>query len=141
MHSLHHLQTKTGAGDPLAAPVFLIDRFLHALPLRAAGHVGHFDALCLELVADAVGLGPVLGLLGSGALLSGDVVALVNYMSQILVELVKLANLVVLLTRAIASMGRVSQVLDTPSTMTFPEKPVSADAASCLLYTSPSPRD
>lgn len=46
-----------------------------------------------------------------------------NYMSQILVELVKLANLVVLLTRAIASMGRVSQVLDTPSTMAFPEKP------------------
>ena len=68
--------------------------------------------------------------IGSGALLSGDVVALVNYMSQILVELVKLANLVVLLTRAIASMGRVSQVLDTPSTMAFPEKPVSADAAS-----------
>ena len=45
MHSLHHLQTKTGAGDPLAAPVFVIDRFLHTLPLRAAGHVGHFDAL------------------------------------------------------------------------------------------------
>ncbi|MBQ8201368.1 MAG: ABC transporter ATP-binding protein [Clostridia bacterium] len=56
-------------------------------------------------------------------LLSGDVVALVNYMSQILVELVKLANLIVLLTRAVASLGRVGQVLDTPSSMTYPDAP------------------
>lgn len=98
--------------------------------------VGRIAALMNPLTYVVVNLG-IIGILyfgankiGSGALLSGDVVALVNYMSQILVELVKLANLVVLLTRAIASMGRVSQVLDTPSTMAFPEKPVSADAAS-----------
>ena len=98
--------------------------------------VGRIAALMNPLTYVLVNLG-IIGILyfgankiGSGALLSGDVVALVNYMSQILVELVKLANLVVLLTRAIASMGRVSQVLDTPSTMAFPEKPVSADAAS-----------
>ena len=98
--------------------------------------VGRIAALMNPLTYVVVNLG-IIGILyfgankiGSGALLSGDVVALVNYMSQILVELVKLANLGVLLTRAIASMGRVSQVLDTPSTMAFPEKPVSADAAS-----------
>ena len=105
---------------------------LNAMQLK----VGRIAALMNPLTYVVVNLG-IIGILyfgankiGSGALLSGDVVALVNYMSQILVELVKLANLVVLLTRAIASMGRVSQVLDTPSTLAFPEKPVSADAAS-----------
>ena len=105
---------------------------LNAMQLK----VGRIAALMNPLTYVVVNLG-IIGILyfgankiGSGALLSGDVVALVNYMSQILVELVKLANLVVLLTRAIASMGRLSQVLDTPSTMAFPEKPVSADAAS-----------
>lgn len=105
---------------------------LNAMQLK----VGRIAALMNPLTYVVVNLG-IIGILyfgankiGSGALLSGDVVALVNYMSHILVELVKLANLVVLLTRAIASMGRVSQVLDTPSTMAFPEKPVSADAAS-----------
>lgn len=107
---------------------------LNAMQLK----VGRIAALMNPLTYVVVNLG-IIGILyfgankiGSGALLSGDVVALVNYMSQILVELVKLANLVVLLTRAIASMGRVSQVLDTPSTMAFPEKPVSADAASAV---------
>ena len=105
---------------------------LNAMQLK----VGRIAALMNPLTYVVVNLG-IIGILyfgankiGSGALLSGDVVALVNYMSQILVELVKLANLVVLLTRAISSMCRVSQVLDTPSTMAFPEKPVSADAAS-----------
>lgn len=105
---------------------------LNAMQLK----VGRIAALMNPLTYVVVNLG-IIGILyfgankiGRGALLSGDVVALVNYMSQILVEFVKLANLVVLLTRAIASMGRVSQVLDTPSTMAFPEKPVSADAAS-----------
>ena len=105
---------------------------LNAMQLK----VGRIAALMNPLTYVVVNLG-IIGILyfgankiGSSALLSGDVVALVNYMSQILVELVKLANLVVLLTRAIASMGRVSQVLDTPSTMAIPEKPVSADAAS-----------
>ena len=38
--------------------------FLYALPLGAAGHVGDLDALGLQFIADAVGLGKVLGLLG-----------------------------------------------------------------------------
>jgi len=59
-----------------------------------------------------------------GLLLSGDIVALVNYMSQILVELVKLANLIVTLSRAMASAQRVGQILDTPSSMIFPENGV-----------------
>ena len=47
-----------------------------------------------------------------GILTQGQVVALSNYMSQILVELVKLANLLVTLTRAMACAGRIGQVLE-----------------------------
>ena len=47
----------------------------------------------------------------SGALTQGQVVALVNYMSQILVELIKLANLIVTVARALACAGRIRTVL------------------------------
>lgn len=60
-----------------------------------------------------------------GALTQGEVVALVNYMSQILVELIKFANLIVTLTKAIACAKRVVTVLEMPSERT-PEKEVSA---------------
>ena len=52
-----------------------------------------------------------------GALTQGEVVALVNYMSQILVELVKLANLIVLITKAVACGNRVESVLEIESSM------------------------
>lgn len=55
----------------------------------------------------------------SGILLSGNVIALINYLSQILVELVKLANLIVLLSKAVVSCGRIGTVLDTESTMDY----------------------
>lgn len=55
----------------------------------------------------------------SGILLSGNVIALINYLSQILVELVKLANLIVLLSKAVVSCGRIGAVLDTESTMDY----------------------
>ena len=54
-----------------------------------------------------------------GVLLRGDLVAMINYIGQILIELVKLANLIVLLSKAMASLGRVEQVLDTESSMAF----------------------
>ncbi len=49
----------------------------------------------------------------SGLLTQGQVVALYNYMSQILVELIKLANLISLVNRAVASMDRIQEVFDT----------------------------
>ncbi|MBR1477350.1 MAG: ABC transporter ATP-binding protein [Lachnospiraceae bacterium] len=48
----------------------------------------------------------------SGILTQGEVVALINYMSQILVELVKLASLIILLTKALASGDRVLSVFE-----------------------------
>ncbi len=53
----------------------------------------------------------------TGALTQGEVVALVNYMSQILVELIKLANLIVTITKAVACGNRVESVLEIQSTM------------------------
>ncbi len=48
----------------------------------------------------------------SAAITQGQLIALVNYMSQILVELVKLANLIILMTKAAASANRVADVFE-----------------------------
>ncbi len=89
--------------------------------------VGRISALMNPLTYSVVNIGIIAILwagsrsVESGVLMSGDIVALVNYMSQILVELVKLANLIVTISRAMASLGRVEQVLDTKTVMEFPE--------------------
>lgn len=57
-----------------------------------------------------------------GLMTQGTVVALYNYMSQILVELIKFANLIITLTRAVASAGRVSALLDVQTRKTQGEK-------------------
>ncbi len=50
----------------------------------------------------------------SGVITQGEVVALVNYMGQILVELIKLANLIVTITKAIACGNRIQNVFEIP---------------------------
>ena len=55
---------------------------------------------------------------GSGNMSGGDVVAQYNYMSQILIELIKLASLIISITKAIASGNRIQAVLDTKPEMT-----------------------
>ena len=58
----------------------------------------------------------------TGNLQTGDVIALYNYMSQILVELIKMANFIILITKALACASRVNEVLDTPEGMTKSDK-------------------
>ena len=53
----------------------------------------------------------------SGVLTQGEVVALYNYMSQILVELIKLANLIITLTKTVASAGRINSVFEIKSSL------------------------
>jgi len=53
----------------------------------------------------------------SGIISQGEVVALVSYMSQILVELVKLANLIVLITKSVACGNRVASVFETTASI------------------------
>ena len=53
----------------------------------------------------------------AGHISQGEVVALVNYLSQILVELIKLANLIIQMTRGLACADRIANVLEIPSGM------------------------
>lgn len=62
----------------------------------------------------------------AGALSQGAVVALVSYLSQILVELIKLANLIVTITKAVACAGRLEAVLRRESSMKEPSSPLPA---------------
>ncbi len=57
-----------------------------------------------------------------GTITQGQVVALVNYMSQILVELVKLANLIITITKALACANRIQSVFEIKSSMVWEQK-------------------
>ncbi|MCQ4839876.1 ABC transporter ATP-binding protein/permease [Neglectibacter timonensis] len=59
----------------------------------------------------------------AGFLTQGAVVALLNYMSQILVELIKMANLIINISKALACTNRISNVLETESTLASPVSP------------------
>lgn len=107
-----------------------VERFENANDLltKMQLHVGHISALMNPLTYVLINIAIVALLyVGSieinvGGMASGDVIALVNYMNQILVELVKLANLIVQVSKALACAGRVQAVLDTTPGMAFPEK-------------------
>ena len=77
----------------------------------------------------------------TGVLTQGQVVALYNYMSQILVELVKMANMIIQLTKATACAKRIEDVLDTRAAQEWAEKsPVSADSDSRVAFSHVSLR-
>lgn len=87
---------------------------LSALSVR----VGHLSAL-LNPATYAVAYGAIIlilyfgaGKVNSGELMSGDIVALVSYMTQILLAMIVLANLVVLLSRGSASASRINAVFE-----------------------------
>ena len=86
-------------------------------------HVGKISALLNPLTYVIINLG-IIAILWSGGkqvdlgyLTQGQIIALINYMSQILVELVKLANLLIILSRAFASLDRVDQIFALESSM------------------------
>ena len=87
--------------------------------------VGMISALTNPLTYIIINLGIVLLIyigaleVDSGDLTKGEVIALYNYMSQILVELIKLANLIISISKALASAGRISSVFDLKSSQTF----------------------
>ncbi len=57
----------------------------------------------------------------TGIITQGEVVALVNYMSQILVELIKLANLIVTITKALACANRVADIFEIQNSQEAPD--------------------
>lgn len=63
-----------------------------------------------------------------GDITQGEVVALYNYMSQILVELIKLANLIVTITKALACGSRIEQILEMKSSLAEPKEEIKQKA-------------
>ncbi len=74
----------------------------------------------------------------SGSLTQGEVVALYNYMSQILVELLKLANLIVLLTKSLACGSRIEAVLKTENTLEHIEEADNKDSSFAVSFENES---
>ncbi len=90
---------------------------------RVQNFVGKISALSNPLTSVLVNLGIILLILSGaklvniGEMTQGDVIAMTNYMSQILVELVKLATTLFTVNKALACGQRIQDVLDTPTEM------------------------
>lgn len=89
--------------------------------------VGKISA-CMNPVTYIIVNGAIIALIYTGAvqvnignLSQGEVVAIINYMNQILVELVKLANLIVTMTKALACAERVASVFDIGADVAYVE--------------------
>ena len=70
----------------------------------------------------------------TGTLTKGEVIALTNYMSQILVELVKFANLVVLMTKSVASAERINNILSIEADMVEGTKEVHPEGEVSVAF-------
>ena len=70
----------------------------------------------------------------TGTLTKGEVIALTNYMSQILVELVKFANLVVLMTKSVASAERIDNILSIEADMVEGTKEVHPEGEVAVAF-------
>lgn len=95
--------------------------------------VGKISA-CMNPVTYIIVNGAIIALIYTGAvqvnignLSQGEVVAIINYMNQILVELVKLANLIVTMTKALACAERVASVFEIGADATEDEKKAALD--------------
>ena len=101
--------------------------------LKAQVHAGRLSALMNPLTYVLINGGIVALLwcsalqINSGALTCGAVIALVNYMTQILVELVKLANLIITVTKAWACGDRIQSMLETTPSLPVADSPALPD--------------
>ena len=102
--------------------------------------VGKISALLNPLTYIIINLGIVAILwiggdqVFAGRLSQGQVIALINYMSQILVELIKLANLIILMSRAAASLKRVNNVFDMHSTLRDGSQPFTSEGGASISF-------
>ena len=91
-------------------------------------HTGRISALMNPLTYVLINLAVVILIyrgalsVSQGLLTQGAVVALYNYMSQILVELIKMANMIITLTKAAACGNRIEAVLETETSEDFSQK-------------------
>lgn len=90
--------------------------------------VGYISSLMNPLTYAIINVG-IIGILylggsrvESGVIIQGDVLALYNYMLQILTELIKLANLVITISKSLASADRIAKTLDMESSLVRSEE-------------------
>ncbi len=108
--------------------------------------VGKISALLNPLTYVLINLGIIAVLyfggvqVNAGSLSQGQVIALINYMSQILTELVKLANFVILLSRSMASLARINAVFAVSSSIpdAGEEVPAATDGVPAVSFESVS---
>lgn len=118
---------------------------------RERFHLNNEDLTRLQLIVGRISAfmnpvtfiivnGAVIALLWTGAiqvdtgiLTQGEVVALVNYMNQILVELVKLANLIITITKAVACGNRIQSVFEMESVQEFAEETVNENTEQEMI--------
>jgi len=111
---------------------------------RAQNLAGRIAALMNPLTLVVVNAGVIVLLLSGarlvefGSMSQGDVVAMTNYMAQILVELVKFANTIFTVNKALASADRVQAVFDTPAGMPIRQSTdaCATDSAVCFEQVS-----
>ncbi len=102
--------------------------------------VGHISALMNPLTYVIINIAIILLIdvgalrVNSGDLTQGQVIALYNYMSQILVELVKLANLIITISKALASASRISSVFDITPSQKFGESSECKTDAPAVVF-------
>lgn len=69
-----------------------------------------------------------------GTLQQGDVVALYNYMAQIVVELIKLASLIITIDKSIACGQRVQSILDVDNSLIYPERSEESNSNDSITF-------
>lgn len=101
---------------------------------------GNISALMNPLTYVIINVGVILLIyigalrVNSGNLTQGQVIALYNYMAQILVELVKLANLIVSISKALASASRISSAFDIAPSMSYGNLEEAPDAEHIVEF-------
>ncbi len=107
---------------------------------RIQNFVGGISALMNPLTLVLVNLGVILLLLSGaklvdvGNMTQGEVLAMTNYMAQILVELIKFANTILLVNKALACGRRVESVLDSPVGMERTEAERESDNTDAVTF-------
>ncbi|MBO5009481.1 MAG: ABC transporter ATP-binding protein [Clostridia bacterium] len=116
----------------------------NSLLTKQQKRVGHISALMNPLTYAIINLALILLIdvgalrVNSGNLTQGEVIALYNYMSQILIELIKLANLIITITKALASASRISSVFDITPTQAFGDRTKGVDNTPAVDFNNVS---
>lgn len=107
---------------------------------KANEFVGKISALMNPLTYAIINIATII-LMQKGAiqvnlgnLAQGDVVALYNYMAQIVVELIKLASLIITIDKSIACAQRIESILEVKNTMIFPKTTTSVQSDEAIRF-------